>query len=282
MYPAQLFSLFPPFPREDKVFVAMSFDPRFEARWEKVILPSIRRVKVNGVSLQAHRVDVRKVSDSILTEILTAISNYRLTLADITTVAHVDGRPIRNGNVMYEMGLAHAVRLPEEVILFRSDTDLLLFDIANVRVNHYEPDSKPEESQDKVISVVIDALNELDLRKSLTVQRAVEALDFAGWNILLGTQDVVNHPVVRNMGEALSYASAIAAISRLLEMGILQTEYASVSPEQLSHISNNPIEKLVRYPITAFGRTVAAVCRDRLRLTPELTKEVEKLGNLSE
>jgi hypothetical protein len=39
MYPANYFGLFPPFPRENTVFVAMSFDPRFQTRWSNVIVP---------------------------------------------------------------------------------------------------------------------------------------------------------------------------------------------------------------------------------------------------
>jgi len=277
MYPSQLFSLFPPFPRENKVFVAMSFDPRFDERWEKVIRLGIRRVTVKGTNLEARRVDTRKVSDSILTEILTGISNYLLVFADITSLGLADGKPIRNGNIMYEVGLAHAVRLPEEVILFRSDEDPLLFDVAHVRVNYYDPDNKHEESQERVANAVLDAIKELDLRRNLAVQRAVDSLDFAGWNILLSAQDEVRHPVVRNMGDALGHASAIAAISRLLDMGILQTQYTKVTPEQLTQNYDMPVEELVRYRITSFGKVVDAVCRERLRLTPDLVKEVKKI-----
>lgn len=256
----------------------MSFDSRFTTRWEKVILPGINRVTIAGRPLEAFRVDARRVSDSILTEILSGISNSLLILADMTSLNHEEGRAVRNGNVMYEVGLAHAVRLPEEVLLFRSDTDPLLFDVANVRVNHYDPDSKPEESQKKVVDAVLDALKELDLRRNLAVRHAVESLDFAGWNLLLVGGNVVNHPVVRNMGDALSHAGTIAAISRLLEMGILQTEYLSVTPELLSQNPNRPLEEMVRYRFTPFGNTVALMCRDKLRLTPELAREVEKLG----
>jgi len=68
---------------------------------------------------------------------------------------------------MYEVGLAHALRLPEEVILFRSDSDPLLFDVANVRVNWYDPDGNPEEARRKVADIIIEALKEVDLKKNL-------------------------------------------------------------------------------------------------------------------
>jgi hypothetical protein len=141
MYPRNYFQLFPPFPREEKVFVAMSFDTRFDACWNQVIIPAIQAVHVNDVPLQPHRVDTHRIiRDSILTEILGGITNDRVIFADITSLGQLDSKPVHSSNVMYEVGLAHAVRLPEEVILFRADTDFLLFDVANVRVNTYDPD----------------------------------------------------------------------------------------------------------------------------------------------
>jgi hypothetical protein len=161
MYPSHFFGLFPPFPREDNVFVAMSFASRFDQRWNEVIAPAIHRVLRNEVPLEPLRVDSRKVSDSILTEILDGISKSRLVLADITTVGKLDGTPIRNGNVMYEVGIAHAVRLPEEVLLFRSDKDALLFDTSSVRVNEYQPETSPDEARDIVASAILDAFREM-------------------------------------------------------------------------------------------------------------------------
>ena len=66
-----------------------------------------------------------------LTKVLNGVTDARLILCDISSVAKVAGNPFRNGNVMYEVGIAHACRLPEEVLLFRSDRDDLLFDVTN-------------------------------------------------------------------------------------------------------------------------------------------------------
>ena len=129
MYPAHLFELFPPFPRDERVFVAMSFDPALRLRWTNVIEPAVREA-----GLEPFRVDASKVSDSILTEILQGIARARLILADISSVGGV-----RNANVLYEVGMAHAARQPQEVLLFRSDSDRLLFDVSNVRVNAFHP-----------------------------------------------------------------------------------------------------------------------------------------------
>ena len=183
----------------------MSFDPRFTHRWSEVIGPAIRNVQVNGKNLEPLRVDASRISESILTEILSGITNSRVVLADVTTLSHLEGRPVRNGNVMYEVGIAHAVRLPEEVLLFRSDSDPLLFDVANVRVNHYAPDEQPEEAKSLISDSIIAALRELDLRRHLAVRRAAESLDFPSWWLLVETQSGqgVTHPETRTMGQAI-------------------------------------------------------------------------------
>ena len=157
MYPAQVFSLFPPFPRENKVFVAMSFDPRFDARWNNVIKPGIAAISVNDEPLEACRVDTRQVSDSMMTDILRGISHCRLIFADVTTLGRRGNYTIRSGNVLYEIGLAHAVLQPEQVLIFRSDNESMLFDVSSNCVNLYDPDGEAEIARRKVTDSVIDA-----------------------------------------------------------------------------------------------------------------------------
>ena len=137
----------------------MDFDDRFKSRWENGIASAIRNVSVNDTPLEPHRVNTRRIGDSILTEILGGITNDRLILADVTTLGHVDKKPIRNGNVMHEIGLAHSVRLAEGVLIFRSDSDHVLFDVANVRVNYYNPDGSPDDARRKVADAILESLN---------------------------------------------------------------------------------------------------------------------------
>lgn len=258
MYPQNYFALFPPFPRKSKVFVAMSFDDRFTERYEKVIAPGIRQVLEKGVFLEPHRVDARRISDSVLTEILDGISNDILVLADVTSIGSVDGRAIRNGNVMYEIGLAHALRLPEEVLVVRSDSDPLLFDLANVRVNQFDPDGDPEGSKRWIAETIAESLNEVDQRRSLTVRRGAQSLDAKSWTLLMeaGMQKKGIQPSRSiNMRDALSNVERNASILRLLDLGALQTIYASITPEQLAS-DESRLEELMEYKLTAFGEAV--------------------------
>lgn len=257
MYPHYYFQLFPSFPKNNKVFVAMSFEEKFMPRWRNVIEPAIRNVLINETPLEPFRVDVRRVSDSILTEILEGISNSRIIFADITSIGRIDGKPLRNGNVMYEVGLAHAVRLPEEVIIFRSDKDDLLFDIANVRVNFYDPDGNPEVSKSIISNTILDALKEIDFKKNLAVKSTAQLLDFPSLMLLIeaGFSTYIDPPIIKTMGDALGKSQWLNAISRLLQLGALTTEYSKIQ-ELLYSQSDRKTEKLLKYKITPFGKAL--------------------------
>ena len=112
----------------------MSFDHRYDQRFEEVFTPAIESVNGNGSILKAHRVDVSQSGDSIITDILDGIAHCQLVLADVSCIGRdsVTGNGFRNGNVMYEVGLALACRHPSEVLLVRDDHDPFLFDTSTI------------------------------------------------------------------------------------------------------------------------------------------------------
>jgi hypothetical protein len=277
MYPFAFFGLFPPFPRDERAFVAMSFNARFEPRWHKVIAPAVRAVLVNDKPLDPHRVDLRKVGDSILTEILDGIARCRVFLADITAIGEIGERAVRNANVMYEVGLAHAVRQPEEVLLFRSDDRELLFDITNVRVQRYDPDGSPESARQVVTDAIVESLREVDLKKSLAVRQTAESLDFHSWIALIEAWGrPFHHPALRTMQQALGSLARAQAIVRLLEVCALQAEFVPFTP-QLLNDPDGPPERLVKYRITPFGSALAGYGINQLGLfSPENLRLLEE------
>jgi hypothetical protein len=263
MYPAEILALFPPFPREDKIFVAMSFDPRFDARWKDVLKPSIEGIEWRSRWLQAHRVDLTRKSDSIITEIVREIAQCRLVLADLTTIGHLDGmspRPIRNGNVLYEVGLAHASRLPQEVILLRSDHDVLDFDIAGVRVHRYDP-GDINNARTEVQRLIRDALESVDLHKSIAVQQGLQSLDFTMYALLQESIIEIPHPTVRTFGELLAGTERLNAIYRLLSAAMFRAVFKPLTPELMAGAI--PVEGAVVYQSTEFGRTVFHAAREQ-------------------
>ena len=119
---------------EQQVFVAMSFEDRFEKRFNEIIKPAIEDQDIAGNKLSAYRVDLSKSGESILTEIANGIAHSFLFLADVSTidVLRFSEKPARNSNVLYEVGMALACRSPEEVLLIRDDADPLIFDTSSI------------------------------------------------------------------------------------------------------------------------------------------------------
>jgi hypothetical protein len=163
---------------------------------------------VDRTPLSAFRVNLSRKSDSIITEIVQNIAQCRLVLADISTTGWSRSgvrrsRPIRNSNVMYELGIAHAARLPEEVIIVRTDADHLDFDIAGVRVHQYPADV--EAAREMVQDLLRGALASIDQRRSIAVKKALQSLDPTMYMILQEFGDVA-HPTMNTMGQALASA----------------------------------------------------------------------------
>ena len=262
MYPAHGVALFPPFPRDRRVFVAMSFDPRFDARWKTVIGPGIAGVRFEGKPLQPFRIDIPKTAGSIPADIVAAIAQSRLIFSDVTIL---DGH--RNANVMYEVGIAHATRQPEEVLMFRSDREPLLFDIATVRINFYAPDEDPQQARALVADSIRAALREVEITRSATVKRIAESLDVGAVTmlLLLDAEAGLQHPRVRTTAETLGKSGAIAAISRLLELSLITAEWRAVGATDFLNAMKGAtweskfaevIRKTVRYRQTALGEAV--------------------------
>ena len=283
MYPATFFGLFPPFQRTDRVFVAMSFDARFDDRWAQILEPAITNITIEGRELTAHRVDLSRRGDSVLTEILEEIARCRVLVADITTIAIVQNRSIRNANVMYEVGLAHAVRLPEEVVLLRSDDDPLPFDVANVRVHTYNPEQQSE-AREYVTELIIDALRSIEVAKSQAVQHTCETLDFESWDILyeIAARGNLSHPSRKDVIEGMGIWRAgarIAAIQRLLELGAIETDYQQITLRHIGGDSELPKQDLFHYRMTPFGNALLQITLKRINIfRPEIEEALNKLS----
>lgn len=268
MYPAELLNLFPPFPRTDVVFVAMSFDHRFDDLWDKVIEPAVGQVQWQGGPLKAHRVNLTMKSDSIIAEIVQYIAEARLVLADISTTGWHRRwlkkiRPIRNANVMYEVGIAHAARLAEEVVLIRGDSDPLDFDVAGVRVHEYRSDHG--KALAVVSALLIDALKAVDQRRSLVVRRALRSLSPPMFALLHTIGDIA-HPQAITTAEGSSSGERQDAIRYLLAEGMIEAIYEPLAEDFMER----PVAELFSYRITPFGLAVYQTARTELRFNDAL------------
>lgn len=173
MYPKLYIDLFRRFPRTDEVFVAMPFAEEFEPRWHEIYQPSVL-----SLGLEPYRVDGRRVSDSILTDILAGIGRSRLVLADASYQAFQGQQKVPNANVMYELGIAHSIRLPEEVIVVRDNlgASALPFDIGHIRCQSLDTEN-PIAGRAVLEQLLVSALNSIDVLRDMLVARALESLD---------------------------------------------------------------------------------------------------------
>lgn len=250
MFPSAYYGLFPPFPDNDRVFVAMPFGKTFGLRWEHVIKPGIE-----AANLIPHRVDLSKLADSIPLKILQDIGSSRLIFADVTSE-----NGMRNANVMYELGIAQAVRRPEEVIVFRSDNDALPFDIAPIFADSYRPDDGPGATQvavEQIKNAIERALGSIDLTKHLIVQKIVDSLDVPAFEVLASRipppfQVTPSH---LKLGTAVNDARLLSGFSKLLACGVLHTDL----PDRFALFdapANSPLAQDIIFRISPLGSAV--------------------------
>lgn len=116
----------------NEVFVAMPMrDSSFTSIWA-----DIHSRAIESLGLTPFRVNIPQTGDSILIEILSGLRRARLALVDISPDTNSGEHP--NANVMYELGIAHATRLPETVIVVRKKNTNLPFDVSHIRVFDYD------------------------------------------------------------------------------------------------------------------------------------------------
>ena len=168
MYPKIYTGLFREFSRKPEVFVAMPFSKAFEARWKVIFKPAI-----SSCNLAPYQVKERFVGESIPVDILDGINRARFLLFDVSN--EETGHP--NSNVMYELGIAHATRMPEEVIIIRDDKSKNVpFDIKHIRWNEFSP-QKTSQSIAKIKKLLKSAEKEIDLTKDTMLEKALSSLD---------------------------------------------------------------------------------------------------------
>lgn len=107
----------------DTCFVMMPFALPQGGYYESVYKPAIERAKLKAVRADAELFGTGKIID----QIWNGIHSARVLVAELTG---------RNPNVLYELGLAHALQKP--VVLISSNEDDVPFDVRHVRVIYYD------------------------------------------------------------------------------------------------------------------------------------------------
>jgi hypothetical protein len=246
VYPRQYADSFWSAEIRDDVFVAMSFDEDLQIVYTQAIEPACSEDN----ALKPVRIDLETGGDSIITRILDGLTHSRLVVAEISTRRQGDQKS-RNGNVMWEVGVAHAFRQFDEVILLRSDQDNLLFDIGPIRVHQY-PRYDLQAARTTVATLIKDRLTAIDLTKSLLVERALRALDPNSLSMLL-----TKVPMTGGTFDLHLPLFPQQMMVKLFDLGILAFAYDAITLETVERArSTKDVSPLQKYRLTAFGKVV--------------------------
>ncbi|MGA2243115.1 MAG: hypothetical protein ABSH11_13905 [Verrucomicrobiota bacterium] len=219
MYPRTWFDTYWRGTLKPEVFVVMSFADEFNSVWENAIKPAIENDLEGGGKYKAHRVDVTILSGSIVTEIFDGIAHATLIFADISMMTTEVWKGQRNGNVMYEIGLATAIRPETDMVIFKSDNEDINFDLLQIRVRKYSKDNLNEARQtfSKFLNGALEARKNA---KSQITKYTWSLLDQDCLSLMLQRGDYTPFGQKSNadIAERLT-------IRRLLELGIIQCEH---------------------------------------------------------
>jgi len=206
-----------------QIFVAMSFSPQYQQRFDEVIAPAISAVRVHSVPLRPCRVDISKSGDSILTDIMDGIAHSQMVLADVSTVGKdsVTGHAYRNGNVMYEVGLALACRQSQEVLLIRDDESKFLFDVSTVP--HMKLDfTNTDDARTKLHAEILARLNARNFVNDARVQLAISTLSSEEVSTLKHLATLSPGTVWGREDKGVVDFLGMAAIPRLLDKQLIK------------------------------------------------------------
>lgn len=207
---------------QPKIFVAMTFADNYKKRFEEIFKPAIESILVAGIKLSAHRVDNSKTGDSILTDILDGIVHSQMILADVSAIGRdsVSGESYRNGNVMYEIGLALACRQSQEVLLIRDDKEKFLFDVSTIPHMHLDF-GNPEQAKQQLHDELKARLRDRNFFRDARVEMVISQLTAEEVKFLKDTFNYSRDTVWGHKLMGLANWNSIAT-SRLLDKQIIR------------------------------------------------------------
>jgi hypothetical protein len=131
----------------DTCFVMMPFAGSLGAYYASIYEPAIKKAGISAVRADTDIFGTGKIID----QIWSGINSAKVLVAELTG---------RNPNVLYELGLAHALRKP--VVLVSSNEQDVPFDVRHVRVIYYDM-ADPfwgDKLIDKVAENIVSALKD--------------------------------------------------------------------------------------------------------------------------
>ena len=123
IYPADFLENAPPRLKGGHCFLVMPFEAPFSAA-----VYSALRSMLETLAITCHRGDQRVYGSSVMSDVLWGLAVAELLIVDVTG---------NNPNVIYELGIAHAIRCNKSVLLITQNIDEVAFDLRHLRIVKY-------------------------------------------------------------------------------------------------------------------------------------------------
>ncbi len=178
MYPKSFLENFWRGDQKNVLFVCMPFHDRLNEKFN-----TIEKVAKELGFENAVRVKEDWISNDITHKILDGISNSKTLLFDLSddpkSLCEFSKRV--NENVLYELGIATAIREPEDILLIkkRSESEMP-FDVRNLAINEYNEELEKEWLKEK-LKVLLDNQK---WYKSKRVEVAAKSIDSFGLKLI--------------------------------------------------------------------------------------------------
>ena len=209
-----------------------------EAVWNNIIKKAIKKAK-----LKPDRADI-PLSGPIPDNILDGIFNARIILVDLSPQLVKagkieDGKKLKylyNWNVAYELGIAHAARQKDEVVLISQTIEKVPFDIQHWQIHQYDQNDTID-SINRIGNLLKIADRNIDDSKSRLIKRDADKLDLYCISLMTSfrnkankdeTFEIPENPtkdLPNGTKEPLDKPSVMLAIHKILDLGILKSRY---------------------------------------------------------
>lgn len=214
MYAKSFFQHFWAADQRNELFVCMPFHTSFDIKFKNIFDPGARKAGFD----KAVRVDETWEANVITDKLFDGIANSKMLLFDLSDDPKAPCQYSKqvNSNVLYELGVANAMREPEDIVLMRENSVVNIpFDVSGLNINVYKGDLTPDWLVDKLKRI----LERQGWYKSKRVQAAARSIDDIGLELMVNVgkrPSGYNHFNVRGQPIEIRMAA-----SRLVDLGIL-------------------------------------------------------------
>ena len=170
MYTKYFFERFWEGEQKNQLFVCMPFADSFDKKFE-IINKVTKSLGLHGAKRVKENVGTAVITD----EILDGIANSKFLLFDLSNDPKYD-KKCPNPNVMYELGIAVAMREPSDILIIKDSsekTEELPFDVRSIRIHKHTA-----EIDEELFKIELKkTLDSQEWLKSKRVKAAAESID---------------------------------------------------------------------------------------------------------